>query len=169
MKKETQAAKQAIIDRIVADMKEATSVAVVEYRGLSVNEAEELRRALRGDDATMKVYKNTYVDRALDELGYGELRKDLIGPNALIFSRGDSLAGPRNAVKFAKKHPNLIVKSGVFEGKVIDREELTSIALLPGREGLISMLLSCLESPIRSFAVAVKALGEKKAEEQPAA
>lgn len=165
MKKETQAAKQAIIDQITADFKGASSVTIVDYRGLTVNETEELRHALYKDGARMKVYKNTYVDRAIDSLGYDDLKKDLVGPNALVFSHDDSIAGPRNVVKFAKMHPNLQIKRGIFDGKIIGVEEVQTIASLPNREGLLSMLLSCLQAPVRGFACAVKAIGEKQEKE----
>ena len=169
MKQETLAAKQAVIKSIEKDFKEATSVAIVEYRGLSVNELETLRRSLRKEDAVMKVYKNTLVDRVLEELGFAELRKDLEGPNALVFSHKDSVAGPRNAVKFAKTHEKTVIKGGIFEGKVITSDELKVIATLPSREGLLSMLLGCLQAPVRNFAYAVKSIGEKKEKEAPAA
>ncbi len=162
MKQETLAAKQTIINQIGTDIKEASSVTVVEYRGLTVKEVEELRKSLRNEGAEMKVFKNTFVDRAVDDLGYADLKKDLVGPNAFIFSHEDEVAGPRIASKFAKRHPKLVVKSGILDGKFISTEEMKTIATLPGRNGLISMLLSCLQSPVRSFACALQAVADKQ-------
>lgn len=159
---------QAIIDSkklAVADiaqkMREAKSTVVVEYRGLSVAEVTQLRRELREEGVEFKVYKNSLVQRAAQEVGAAELTKDLVGPNAIAFG-GDAVAPARVLAKFAKKHDKLVLKSGVVEGKVVGVETINELSLLPNRDGMISMLLGCLQSPVRSFACVVKAVSESK-------
>jgi large subunit ribosomal protein L10 len=168
---------QAIIDskkQVVAEITEklqaSQSAVVCEYRGLSVAEVTELRRKLRSENVELKVYKNTMVSRAANDLGYGELDDALTGPNAIAFGTEDAVAPARVLVEFAKKHKALVVKSGIVEGKVVSKETIKELSALPNREGMYSMVLSCLVSPIRSFACAVKAIADKENEgETPAA
>ncbi len=153
-------AKQEIVSKITEGIKGANSIVVIEYRGLTVDEITEVRHALRATDSTLRVYKNSLVERACDELGHSELREILEGPNAIVFSK-DTINGPKVIAKFAKKHENLVIKGGLVEGKMMNADQIKVIASLPGREGLISMFLSCLQAPIRNFACAVKAVAEK--------
>ena len=85
----------------------------------------------------------------------------LEGPNAIVFTK-DTIAGPKVIAKFAKKHEHLVIKGGLIEGKTVDAAGVKTIAALPGREGLISMFLSCLQAPVRNFACAVKAVADKQ-------
>lgn len=160
--KEVIKAKQAVVNQISEEIKSNQSTVVFEYRGLSVEAIEELRRLLRKEDALMKVYKNTLVSRAAESLGYDELDKDLVGPNAVVFSKNDPIAGPRVLAKFARRNRALVLKGGIVEGKVLSDAEVKEIAALPGREGLLSMLLSCLNAPVSSFARGVKAVADAK-------
>lgn len=153
--------KKAVVDEITSKIKDADSTVIVEYRGLTVAEVSELRRNLRQEDVELKVYKNTMVSRAVDECGYGEIKEHLTGPNAFAFSK-DATAPSRVLAKFAKKHEHLILKSGIVEGKVVGLDTLKELANLPNREGMLSMLLSCLQSPVRSFACVVKAVADAK-------
>lgn len=162
---------QAIIDskkQIVAEISEkfqnAQSAVVCEYRGLSVSEMTELRRKLRSENVELKVYKNTMASRAANDLGYGQLEEALTGPNAIAFGHEDAVAPARVLVEFAKKHKALVVKGGIVEGKVVSEETVKELSALPNREGMYSMLLSCLTSPVRSFACAVKAIADKEEE-----
>ena len=116
----------------------------------------ELRRNLREEGVEFKVYKNSLAQRAAVEAGAEELSKDLIGPNAIAFG-GDAVAPARVLAKFAKSHENL-------EGKVVGVDTIKELSSLPNREGMLSMLLSCLQSPVRSFACAVKAVADAKEE-----
>lgn len=155
-------AKQDTVAEIVEKVKASQSVVIVEYRGLSVNEIQEVRRALAEAGATMSVYKNSLVERAADELGMSEVKEALTGPNALVF--GEDLSGGAKVVaKYAKRLENLNIKGGVFEGRYLgSKEEVVAISKLPNREGLISMLLSCLQAPVRQFACTVKAVADAK-------
>ena len=154
-------AKQDVVTEITTKIKDSQSTVIVEYRGLSVAEVTELRRALRAEDVDFKIYKNTMAQRAVDELGFGEIKNSLTGPNAIAFSK-DATAPARVLSKFAKNHKALVLKSGIVEGKEVNLETLQELADLPNKEGMLSMLLSCLQSPIRSFACVVKAVADAK-------
>lgn len=154
-------AKAAIVDEILAKAKVSNSIMVVEYRGMTVAEITELRRTLRKVNTSFGIYKNTLFERALK--GEGVIVPDAAvqGPNAFVFSK-DTIAGPKAVYAFARRHEHLVVKGGIVEKQVLSAEQMKVVASLPGRDGMISMLLSCLNSPIRSFAVAVKAVADKQ-------
>ena len=154
-------AKQNTVNEIAGKIKDSQSTVIVEYRGLSVAEVNELRRNLRKEEVDFKVYKNTMAQRAVGECGFEGLKEALTGPNALAFSK-DATAPARILAEFAKKHKALVLKSGIVEGKEVDLDTLKELANLPNREGMLSMLLSCLQSPVRSFACIVKAVADAK-------
>ena len=155
------AAKSETVKEISEKAKKSSTIIVCEYRGLTVAQIQEVRRALHKEKAEMSVYKNSLVERAVDELGYNQLNDILSGPNAIVFSE-DVIAGAKVIAKYAKRHRDiLIVKGGIVEGKFVDAKGILEVSKLPGKEGLISMFLSCLQAPIRSFACAVKAVADK--------
>ena len=155
------AAKSETVKEISDKAKKSQTIVVCEYRGLTVAQIQEVRRALHKENAEMNVYKNSLVERACDELGYADLKAVLKGPNAIVFSE-DVISGAKVVAKFAKRHKDiLVVKGGIVEGKFVDANGIQEVAKLPGREGLLSMFLSCLQAPIRSFACAVKAVADK--------
>lgn len=162
-------AKKLVVSEIAEKFKNAQSAVVVEYRGLTVGEVTELRRKLRAESVELKVYKNTMAQRAAESVGYADLNSSLVGPNAIAFANDDAVAPAKVLVEFGKKHKALVVKAGVVEGKVVNDEVIKELSSLPNRDGMYSMLLSCFQSPIRSFALAVKAISEKEdgAEEAP--
>ncbi len=162
MNQEVLKAKQEVVNEIVNKAKESQTVVVAEYRGLTVAQIQELRRALRAEEASMFVYKNSLVERASKELGYDGLAEYLSGPNAIFFSK-EVTNGPKIIAKYAKRFgDNLKVKGGVVEGKVVDAAVIDDVAKIPSREGLLSMFLSCLQAPVRQFACAVKAVADAK-------
>ncbi len=154
-------AKQAVVTEIQDKLSNSASSVVVEYRGLSVAEVTELRRELRKENVEFKVYKNTMSSRAAEAAGFADLSQYLTGPNAIAFS-DDAVAPSRVLAKFAKKHDALVLKSGIVEGKVVDVNTIKELSSLPNRDGMLSMLLGCLQSPVRSFACVVKAVAEAK-------
>jgi large subunit ribosomal protein L10 len=153
--------KKKTVEEIVNLIKGSKSVVIVEYRGLSVSEISSLKRDLLKKDAKMFVYKNTMVAKANDELGYEELDQLLEGPNALVVAN-DEISGANVVAKFAKTHENLVIKGGLVDGKVVSADEIKTLAKLPGRDGLLSMLLSVLQAPVRNLACAIKAVAEKQ-------
>lgn len=161
MNQKTLESKKEIVSKISESFKNAGSLTVVEYRGLTVAKISELRKLLKAEGATFNVYKNTLVTKACAELGYEELHQYLSGSNAFVFSKEIS-DGPKVLAKFAKRNEELVIKAGLVEGKVMDAKGMKAVATLPSREGLISMFLSCLQAPIRSFACTVKAVADSK-------
>ncbi len=155
------AAKSETVKEISEKAKKSQTIVVCEYRGLTVAQIQEIRRALHKENAEMCVYKNSLVERAVDELGYNDLNNILSGPNAIVFSE-DVIAGAKVIAKYAKRHKDvLIVKGGIVEGKFADDKAILEVAKLPGKEGLLSMFLSCLQATISYFACAVKAVADK--------
>lgn len=165
MNKSIIAAKESVVNEITANISASQSVVVVEYRGLNVEDLQQLRRELRKEGGEIKVYKNTLVSRAIETLGLGNgLEADLNGPNATVFSKKDCVTAPKILSKFAKKNDKLVIKGGIVEGKIVSAADVKVVATLPNKEGLLSMLLSCLNAPIRNFACAVKAIADKQQE-----
>jgi large subunit ribosomal protein L10 len=157
--------KQQIVSEIADKLKNSVSTVVVDYRGLSVAEVTELRKQLREAGVEFKVYKNSMTRRAAEVNGLGELNAALTGPNAIAFSTEDVVAPAKILNDFAKKHEALELKAGVIEGNVATADEIKALADLPSREGLLSMLLSVLQAPIRNLALATKAVAEQKEEQ----
>ncbi|NCB32456.1 MAG: 50S ribosomal protein L10 [Erysipelotrichia bacterium] len=158
--------KKNVVTEISGKLKNTTSAVVAEYRGLSVSEVTELRRALLSENVEMKVYKNTLAAKAADEAGFGDLKNVLTGPNAIAFGE-DETAAARVMAKFAKRHKALILKGGIVEGKVVDAEVVNQLAALPNREGMLSMFLSVLQAPISSVARVLNAVAEAKGTDTP--
>ncbi len=159
-------AKQAVVTEIADKMKVSPAVLVVDYRGLKVEQATELRKQLREAGVDFKVYKNTMTRRAAEETGYEALVPHLKGPNAIAFApEGDVIAPAKVLHGFAKENEDLVIKAGVIEGEEVSVEEIQALAELPSRDGLLSMLLSVLQAPMRNVALATKAVADKKAEE----
>lgn len=154
-----------IVDEITAKLKASVSTIVVDYRGLTVAEVTELRKQLREAGIDFKVYKNSMTRRAADAAELSELNAALTGPNAIAFSTEDVVAPAKILNDFAKKHDALEIKAGVIEGNVASVEEVKALAELPSREGLLSMLLSVLQAPIRNLALVTKAVAEQKEEQ----
>ncbi len=155
-------AKQSVVSEIVEKAKASSTIIVCEYRGLTVEKLQEIRRALRKEESELCVYKNSLVERATKELGCSDLDQVLTGPNAVIFSKEVS-NGAKVIAKYAKKYKDvLVIKGGLVEGKFVDAAGITEVSKLPGREGLISMFLSCLQAPVRQFACAVQAIADAK-------
>lgn len=153
--------KENLVNVVSEEMKNSASTIVVEYRGLTVEKISELRRELRKENASMKVYKNSIVSRAADKVGYSELNEELTGPNAIVFSN-ESTSAAKLLTKFAKRNDELVVKGGIVEGKYVDAKGMKVVATLPDKLGMISMLLGCLQAPVRQFACAVKAVADQK-------
>ncbi|HBJ9573550.1 TPA: 50S ribosomal protein L10 [Staphylococcus pseudintermedius] len=157
-------AKKQQVDVIADQLKGSVSTVVVDYRGLTVAEVTELRKQLREANVQYKVYKNTMLRRAAEKAGIEGLDEFLTGPTAVAFTTEDVVAPAKVIAGFAKEHEALEVKSGIMEGSVITADEVKTVGSLPSHEGLVSMLLSVLQAPMRNFAYAVKAVGESKEE-----
>jgi len=155
-------AKKETVKHIAASIKESQTVAIVSYQGLSVAEMEELRKTLKKTSTTFGVYKNTLISLALKEVGDADLSEILNGPSAVVFSKELS-AGAKDLVKFSRFHDKLVIKGGLIDGKAATKEDIVEISKLPGKDGLLSMLLSCFQAPIRNFAYAIDQVAQKSA------
>lgn len=155
--------KVALVDEIVSDLKGAQSAFLVEYATLKVEQLQKLRRDLAKEGASLKVFKNTLVNRALTQLGHKGLESHLEGPNALVISSKDLTAGPRLMVKFAKRNPSVKIKGGLVENQVATPEQIALVATLPGKSGMHAMLLGVLVAPVRNLAYALKTIADQKA------
>lgn len=162
MNQEVLKSKQEAVVSLKNETENSAAVIIAEYRGLSVAQLESLRRELRKFEAVLGVYKNTLVTRAFSELGYEDAKQYLEGPNAIIFSK-TTCEGPKALVKFAKRNQALKIKAGIIEGKVFDANGVKEVASLPGRNGVISMFLGCLNAPVSKLAATIKAVADAKA------
>ena len=166
-------AKEEKVRTIKADLEKATAVWVVDYRGLTVKESEQLRGAIREADAQLKVLKNTLTQRALAELELPTMDEILAGPSAFVFTNGDPVAAAKTLKKFGKENKNLVIKGGIMEGREVNADQVQAIAELPSREELIAKLLGTLQNPMtglvrvlngpmESFARVVDAIKDQK-------
>ncbi|GAA4873197.1 50S ribosomal protein L10 [Paenibacillus vulneris] len=149
------------VAEVTEKLKGSSCTIVADYRGLNVAQVTELRKQLREAGIEFQVLKNTLARRATASAELSELNEYLTGPTAIAFSKDDIVAPAKILTAFAKKNEHLNVKAGVVEGKVVDVNQIKALAELPSREGLLSMLLSVLQAPVRNFALAVKAVAEK--------
>ncbi|MGG3449695.1 50S ribosomal protein L10 [Domibacillus aminovorans] len=157
--------KQALVDEIAEKFKNSPSTIIVDYRGLSVAQVTELRKQLRDAGVEFKVYKNSMTRRAAEAASITGLEEFLTGPNAVAFGSEDVVAPAKILNEFAKSNEALEIKAGVLEGNFVSAEEVKALAELPSREGLLSMVLSVLQAPIRNFALAAKAVADQKEEQ----
>ena len=153
--------KKPIVEEISANIKDAQSVVVVDYRGLTVEQDTQLRKSLREAGVTYKVYKNTFLNFAFKGTEFEGLCEYLEGPTAVAISTEDATAPARLLSQFAKTANKLEIKAGVVEGNVYDAKEIANIASIPSREVLISRLLGSMQSPITNFARVMNQLAEK--------
>ncbi|MBR3606360.1 MAG: 50S ribosomal protein L10 [Lachnospiraceae bacterium] len=153
--------KQPIVAEISEAIKEAQSVVLVDYRGLTVEQDTNLRKELREAGVMYKVYKNTMMNFAFKGTDFEALAPYLEGPSAVAISTTDATAPARILAKVAKDAKALEIKAGVVEGVVYDAKGMQAIANIPSREELISKLLGSIQSPITNFARVMNQLAEK--------
>ncbi|MCB5065663.1 50S ribosomal protein L10 [Streptococcus mutans] len=159
------AKKAELVDAVAEKMKAAVSIVVVDSRGLTVEQDTVLRRNLRESAVEFKVIKNSILRRAAEKAGLEGFDDIFTGPSAVAFSNEDVVAPAKIINDFAKDAETLEIKGGAIEGAVSTKEEIQALAALPNREGLLSMLLSVLQAPVRNVAYAVKAVAESKDED----
>ena len=152
------------VQEIAGKLRESKSAVLTDYRGLTVKQVTELRKLCREDGVDFKVYKNKLAQRATAEVGATDLNEYLAGPTAFAFAQ-DEVTAAKILAEFAKKNDKLEIKAGIVDGQVMDEAQIKALAELPSREGLLSMLLSVLQAPMRNFALAVKAVADKQEQE----
>ena len=156
--------KQPIVQAIAEEVKDAQSVVLVDYRGLTVAEDTELRKQLREAGISYKVCKNTMMKRAFEGTDFAGLESYLEGPSAIAISKDDATAPARIICKFANTAKALEVKAGVVEGTVYDMAGIQELSKIPSREELLSKLLGSLQSPITNLARVLNQIAEKGGE-----
>ncbi len=150
--------KAAAIAEIAADIEKSQAVFAVDYRGITVPQAAELRAKLREADATFRVVKNSLTERAADQTGAAELKPLLQGPTALTFVRGDAALAAKAIADYARITQLLPFKGGLMDGAPLDPDQLRSISRLPSREVLYGQLVGVVASPVTGLVRTLAAL-----------
>lgn len=148
--------KAATIAEIAANIDESHAVFAVDYKGISVPQAAELRAKLRESDATFKVVKNSLTERAADQAGADALKELLQGPTALTFVRGDIATAAKALADYGRATQLLPFKGGLMDGAALDSEQIRSISRLPSRDALYGQLVGVVASPVSGL---VRTLG----------
>ena len=154
--------KEEAVNTLAAELKDASLVLLVDYRGITVEDATKLRKEVREANAEYKVIKNNIIKRALNENGENGLDSLLEGPTALITSKEDYLAPTKAIYNFAKNNDFYKIKGGIIEGKVMTAEEIITIAKLPSRQELLAKLAGALLGNITKLAVALDQVRAQK-------
>ena len=156
------AQKQAVIDEIKEKTEKAKTIVLFDYRGIIDSEAKELRIKLRETNSDYKVYKNTLMARAFNDLGI-DLSEALSGPSAFAF--GDDQVAPIKVLSdFAKDHPALVLKVGIIDGEKADTAKLAEYATLPSREGLLTMLAGGMIGLVKDLSICLDLYSQQKNE-----
>jgi large subunit ribosomal protein L10 len=150
--------KAAAVAEIAGQLKESEAVFAVDYRGISVPQAAELRVRLRDADATFRVVKNTLTERAADEAGAESLKALLEGPTALTFVRGDAAVAAKAISTFSRETNTLAFKGGLLGSEALDPEQILAISRLPARDVLYGQLVGVVASPITGLVRGLNAL-----------
>ena len=154
--------KQAIIDEIKDKFERAESAVVIDYMGITVAQADAMRKKLREANVDYTVYKNTLVKRAIAGTEWEALGEVLEGPSGFAFSYDDATAPARVLNDSIKEYKKMEFKGGVVEGAVYGKEDMQAIANIPSREVLISKFMGSIQSPIANFARVVQQIAEQK-------
>ena len=162
--KEAYKQKQIIIDEIKDKFERAESAVVIDYMGITVAEADEMRKKLREAEVDYTVYKNTLVKRAIEGTKYEALGEILEGPSGFAFSYDDATAPARVLNDARKAYKKMEFKGGIIEGEYYDKENIEKIAAIPSRDTLISKFMGSIQSPIANFARVVAQIAEQKEE-----
>jgi large subunit ribosomal protein L10 len=164
MNDQTLREKTQLVQEIADRFSRSKSAVATDYRGLNVAEVTELRKQLRDAGVEYRVLKNSMTRRALAQLEISGFDDYLTGPTALAFGADDPVLPAKILNDFAKRHKALELKGGIVEGKIVDAAGVVELATLPSREGLLSMLLSVLQAPMRNLAYAVQQIADQKTE-----
>ena len=156
--------KQVIIDEIKEKLENAEAAVVIDFMGITVAEADAMRKQLREADVDYTVYKNTLVKRAIEGTKYEGLADALAGPSALAISQTDATAPARVLNKVMKEFKKMEFKAGVIEGELFDAAGVQAIADIPSRDELIAKFMGSIQSPIANFARVINQIAEQKGE-----
>jgi large subunit ribosomal protein L10 len=150
--------KAAVIEEITVQIKESEAVFAVDYRGISVVQAAELRGKLREADATLRIVKNTLTERAADNAGAEGLKALLVGPTALTFARGDAAGAAKAVADYARATNLLPFKGGIMAGQPLAAEQIVAIARLPSRDVLNAQFVNIVAAPLTGLVTSLSNL-----------
>ncbi len=154
--------KQLIIDEIKAKLDGAQSAVVIDYMGITVAQADEMRRKLREANVDYTVYKNTLMKRAIDGTDFAQLAEVLEGPSAIAISKEDATAPARVLNSIIKEFQKMEFKAGVVEGNYYDKAGIEEVASIPSRDELIAKFMGSIQSPVGKFVRTLAAIAEAK-------
>jgi large subunit ribosomal protein L10 len=149
--------KEKIVEEFTGMLSDATGIVLADFTGLNVSDMTQLRRLCRQEEVSFRVIKNTLAIRAAENAGVTDIIPVLTGTNAFALGK-DPVAPAKVLVEFQKKNEFLKVKSGVVEGRLVDRSEIRRIASLPSRDELLSQVLAGFQGPTAGFARALSAM-----------
>ncbi len=155
--------KKLVVSEIEELAKNAKSIVLVDYRGLTVSQVTELRNSARNAGCVYKVYKNRLMKIAFENLGINFPATDFEGTSAVLFCQEDEVAPAKIALDASIKYGAIKLKSGYVTGKYYNTEEITALAKIPSREILLGQLVGLLTSPMRSLAVGLSEIAKKNA------
>ncbi len=159
----TKAQKTEQLNELKEKMKDAKSIMFAHYIGMTVSDVSDFRKQLRDKQSEMKVAKKTLMQIAAKDMNLPEISDDLMdGAVACIFSYDDPLTGAQIAFKFGKEHPQVELIGGVFEGKIMNKEETIRLAKIPGKTQLLGMFMAMCNGPLSSFARGLSELAKQK-------
>ncbi len=164
LKRKAYAEKQVIIDEIKEKLDQAQSAVVIDYIGITVEEANEMRNMLRAEEVDYTVYKNTLMKRAIESTDFEPLKEVLVGPSAIAISKNDATAPARVLNKAIKSFKKMELKGGIVEGTFYDAKGIEAIASIPSREELIAKFMGSIQSPLGKTVRTFAAIAEAKAE-----
>lgn len=159
-------AKRQVVEEIKEKFSKAQSAVLVDYKGLTVEQADRLRKSMREAGVDYKVYKNTLVRLAVKDSEFAELTENLTGTNAIAFGYEDPVSPAKILNDFAKETKALKLKAGVVEGQYYGADTIQEIADIPSRDVLLAKLLGSIKSPLSNFAYLLKAIADKNEEQE---
>lgn len=154
-------AKKDLAKIIESKIKDAKSVVIAEYRGLTVAELLQLRREAKKQGIEIKVFKNRIFKIAAKAAGYKDFENNLVGPNLFAFSNQNDIVAAKVLVKFAKDNKLLVPKIAIYEGKIVDAKAIQEIATLPTYEEALTILARSLMAPLQQLSLSLKLFSEK--------
>ncbi|MGN0804617.1 MAG: 50S ribosomal protein L10 [Candidatus Coproplasma sp.] len=145
-------AKKVVVEEITEKIKASKSVVFVDYKSLTVAEVSELRKKCKAAGCEYKVYKNTLVRKALNELGFNQFDADLNGPTAIAFGKDETCAAKVMVAAAKDYSEKIVLKSAFVDNGYVDKEGVKALASMPSREELVAKMLGSMQAPIANFA-----------------
>ena len=155
--------KQKLVEEIKEKFSKAKSVVFVSFLGTNVEDETKLRKDIRDSKNEYKVYKNTLLLRALNEMGVDGVEQYLHGTTSVAIDYNDEVTVAKLVSDAKKDNEKLAIKFGILDGKVVDEQYVTKLANIPSREALYAQLAFLLKAPVQKLAIGLKAVAEKKA------